>query len=200
MSDVGVRIHVGQGTALGPLTVFPAWTDLRSTPAGYVTGLNATVDVAERAGSPIVEELVVTNRADRPVLLLGGELLEGGWQTRALAASTLLAPEQPTIQRVVCVEQGRWSGGSAHVRRARRAPVGVMRAVGSQHEVWDRVRGYADVAGSSPTESLADRLDTTTSAARDLTRGLRPLAGQRGVLVGISGRPVWLELFDSRRA
>ncbi|MGY1771958.1 ARPP-1 family domain-containing protein [Blastococcus sp. SYSU D00813] len=194
------RLHVGQGTSRGALTVFPVWTDAPSARADYLTGTAAAVDVAERAGSPVVEELVLTNRSGRPALLLAGELLEGGWQTRALAATTLLAPEQRTVQPVVCVEQGRWAGGAAHVRRARRAPVGVRRAVESQQEVWRRVRGYAAVAGSSPTESLADRLDVTAAVAEDLTRGLRPLAGQRGVLIGIAGRPVSLELFDSGRS
>ncbi len=195
-----VRLHVGQGTTRGGLTLFPVWTDGAPSSGGYLTGRAAAVDAAERAGSPVVEELIVTNRGNRPALLLAGELLEGGWQTRALAATTLLAPGRPTVQPVVCVEQGRWHGSTVHQRRARRAPVGVMRAVESQHEVWDLVRGYAAVAGSSPTESLADRLDITAPVARDLTRGLRPLAGQRGVLVGIAGRPVSLELFDSGRS
>ncbi|WP_156036441.1 ARPP-1 family domain-containing protein [Blastococcus sp. URHD0036] len=200
MTGPDVRLHVGSGTTRGPLTVFPVWTDAVSCRRGYLTGAEATVDVAERSGSPVVEELVVTNRGNSPALLLSGELLEGGWQTRALAGTTLLAPGRPTVQSVVCVEQGRWHGATAHQRRARRAPVGVMRAVESQHEVWDRVRGYAAVAGHSPTESLADRLDITAPVTRDLTRGLRPLTGQRGVLVGIAGRPVSLELFDSGRS
>jgi hypothetical protein len=200
MKASDVRVHVGQGTVRGSLTAFPVWTDAPSVPRRYLTGVAAAVDVAERAGSPVVEELVVTNRGDSPALLLCGELLEGGWQTRALAGTTLLAPGRPTVQPVVCVEQGRWSGGAAHARRARRAPLGVMRELHSQHEVWNRVRGYADVAGDSPTESLADRLDVTAPRARDLTRGLRPLAGQRGVLIGIAGQPVWLELFDSGRS
>ncbi|MGY1834345.1 ARPP-1 family domain-containing protein [Blastococcus sp. SYSU DS0510] len=200
MPHPDTRLHVGQGTTRGPLTVFPVWTDAPTAPRRYVTGAATAVDVAERAGTPVVEELVVTNRSDRPVLLLAGELLEGGWQTRALAATTLLAPGQPTVQPVVCVEQGRWSGGTTHVRRARRAPLGVLRGMSSQQQVWKRARGYADVAGESPTESLADRLDSTAPRVRSLTRGLRPLAGQRGLLIGLAGQPVWLEVFDSSRS
>jgi hypothetical protein len=200
MHGLEVRLHVGQGTVRDALTVFPVWTDAPAHPAGYLTGRAAAVDVAERAGSPVVEKLVVTNRGNSPALLLAGELLEGGWQTRALAATTLLAPGRPIVQPVVCVEQGRWSGGTSHARRARRAPLAVLRGLHSQQEVWSRVREYADVAGNSPTESLADRLDVTAPRARDLTRGLRPLAGQRGVMIGIAGQPVWLELFDSGRS
>jgi hypothetical protein len=202
MSTSTLRLHVGSGTTRGPLTVFPVWTDAPSAPRGYLTGTVAPVDVAERAGSPAVDQLVVTNRGHRPVLLLAGELLEGGWQTRALTATTLLAPGQPSVERVVCVEEGRWGGDVAHSRMARRVPFAVRARFDrpdAQQAVWDRVRGYDAVAGPSDTGSLADRLDRTTLAARDLTRGLRPLAGQRGLLVGIAGRPVWLEVFDSGR-
>jgi hypothetical protein len=197
-----LRLHVGQGTHRGPLTVFPVWTDAPEVPRGYVTGASAPVDVAERAGSPAVDQLVVTNRGKHPVLLLAGELLEGGWQTRALIATTLLAPGQRSVQQVVCVEQGRWGGDIAHRRQARRVPFAVRARFDrpdAQRAVWDRVRGYDSVAGPSETGSLADRLDRTTAAADELTGGLRPLAGQRGVLVGIAGRPAWLEVFDSGR-
>src|SRR3954470_7842480 len=110
------RLHVGQGTTRGPLTVFPVWTDAPSFGPALLTGDDAPVDVAERSGSPAVDQLVVTNRGDRPVLLLAGELLEGGMQHRALTVTTLLAPNRPTVLPVVCVEQGRWHGGGSHHR------------------------------------------------------------------------------------
>jgi hypothetical protein len=197
-----VRLHVGQGTHRGPLTVFPVWTDAPSSPADYLTGADAPVDVAERAGSPAVDQLVVTNRADRPVLLLAGELLEGGMQHRALTATTLLAAGQPTVVRVVCVEQGRWSGGDVHGRRSRRAPLSFLPHLempNGQQEVWRRVGRLGAVAGPSPTYSLLDQLNAAGGHAQRLTAGLRPLAGQRGLLVGIAGRPALLELFGSGR-
>lgn len=202
MTTLATRLHVGQGTHRGPLTLFPVWTDARAASRDYLTGATAPVDVAERAGSSAVDQLVLTNRADRPVLLLAGELLEGGWQTRALAATTMLAPGRPSVERALCVEEGRWGGDVVHVRRARRAP-GAVRArfddPQAQQAVWDRVRSYDAVAGPSTTGSLADRLDRTEPAIGDLTRGLRPLSGQRGLLIGIAGRPAWLEVFDSGR-
>lgn len=202
MTHSPTRLHVGQGTTRGPLTVFPVWTDTPAVPRGYDTGTSAPVDVAERAGTPTVDQLVLTNRGARPVLLLAGELLEGGWQTRALTATTLLAPGTPSVERVVCVEEGRWGGDVAHARKARRVPFAVRARFDDPHAqqaVWDQVRRYDAVVGPSTTGSLADRLDRTAPAARDLTRGLRPLAGQRGLLVGIAGRPAWLEVFDSGR-
>lgn len=183
MTSSTTRLHVGQGTHRGPLTVFPIWTDAPSTPRGYLTGASAPVDVAERAGTPAVDQLVLTNRGERPVLLLAGELLEGGWQTRALTATTLLAPGTPSVERVVCVEEGRWGGDLAHARKARRVPFAVRARFDrpdAQQAVWERVSRYDAVAGPSHTGSLADRLDRTAPAARDLTRGLRPSPGSAG--------------------
>ncbi|GAB3358707.1 ARPP-1 family domain-containing protein [Modestobacter lapidis] len=197
------RLHVGSGTTRGPLTVFPVWTDAPSLGSAHLTGADAPVDVAERAGSPAVDQLVVTNRGDRPLLLLAGELLEGGMQHRALTATTLLAPNRPTVLPVICVEQGRWHGDVAHRRRNRRAPLSLLPHLerdGGQSEVWRRVSRFGAVAGPSATESLLDRLDASSPESRRLTAGLRPLAGQRGLLVGIAGRPAWLELFGSGRA
>jgi hypothetical protein len=123
-------------------------------------------------------------------------------QHRALTATTLLAPNRPTVLPVVCVEQGRWHGDAAHRRRGRRAPLSLLphleRADGQQ-ETWRRVTRFGAVAGPSPTDSLLDRLDAAAGHAQRLTAGLRPLAGQRGLLVGIAGRPAWLELFGSGR-
>ncbi|MGY1709100.1 ARPP-1 family domain-containing protein [Geodermatophilus sp. SYSU D00758] len=199
MTDIGVRLHVGQGTHRGPLAVFPVWTDAPPSPTGYLTGAAAPVEVAERAGSPAVDQLVVTNRAHRPVLLLAGELLEGGMQHRALTATTLLPPDRPTVLPVVCVEQGRWHGSTVHRRQARRVPLGVLPRLHSQAEVWRRVHRYEAVAGPSATDSLAERLDRSALRTQELVGGLRPLEGQRGLLIGVAGRPAWLELFDSAR-
>ena len=163
--ELEARLHVGQGTHRGPLTVFPVWTDRPSSDRGYLTGAAAPVEVAERAGCTAVDQLVVTNRAERPVLLLAGELLEGGRQHRALAATTLLAPQRPTVLPVVCVEQGRWHGDDVHRRRARRVPFAVLPRLDSQAEVWRRVTRYDDVAGPSATDSLTDRLDRAVPAA-----------------------------------
>jgi len=198
------RLHVGQGTTRSSLTVFPVWTDAPSLGFAHLTGAGAPVDVAERAGSLAVDQLVVTNRADRPVLLLAGELLEGGLQHRALIATTLLPPNRPTVLPVVCVEQGRWHGDQAHRRRSRRTPLSLLphlERADAQQEVWRRVSRFGAVAGPSATDSLLDRLDSSSAGeARRATAGLRPLSGQRGLLIGIAGRPAWLELFGSGRA
>ncbi len=188
-----MEIHVGGPTVRGGLTVFPVFNGAAVNSRGYDLG-GASITVEERAGAPVVGELVVTNRGARPALVLEGELLEGGWQHRVAAMTVLVAPGASAVIEVRCVEQGRWSGGGHHVRGGARAPV-VIRAAGGQQQVWDRVARY----GSSPTQSVLDTTRGRADAADDLVRGLRPCAFQSGVLVGVAGQPLLLEVYDSPR-
>ncbi|WP_219417777.1 ARPP-1 family domain-containing protein [Pseudonocardia nigra] len=148
--------------------------------------------MTERAGSTIVGELVVTNTGLEPALVLEGELLEGGRQHRVAARSVVVEPGRSAVLEVRCVEEGRWGGAGGHVRGGRRAPVRVRAATG-QHEVWDRVRRYGD----SATASLLETTRGADAQAAALVRELRLLPFQSGVLIGIGGSPVLLEVFDS---
>lgn len=205
------RLHVGQGTHVGALSVFPVWAEGPVVP-GLETGRAANVAVAEREGSPVVGELVLQNLGAKPALLLAGELFEGGWQHRALNHDVLLMPGQQLVASVSCVEHGRWHGEGAQVRRARRASM-MVRAVQTtasgadrQGQVWERVSRYDHAFGASPTASYVDHLDRGLEpgsgqvadqgeAIRDGVKAIRALTGQRGVLIGLGGQPAFLELF-----
>lgn len=202
MTRVFPRLHVGQGSYVLGLTVFPVWVEAPSWGGGRV-GAQVGVQVAEREGSPVVGELVVSNRGAAPVLLLEGEMLEGGWQNRTLARSVLLAPGERSVVEVCCVEQGRWGGAPGHHGRARRVAPSVVGGLrhpngGRQGQVWDRVRRYESVVGATATTSHGEHLDRVASG-EDLAR-LRPLEGQRGVIIGVMGVPVSLEIFPTADA
>ena len=68
-----------------------------------------------------------------------------------------------------------------------------------QGDVWRRVSRYERVYGGSATSSLVDVQDRAAREVDALVAGLRPLYGQRGVLVGVAGHPVLLEVFDHPR-
>ena len=211
-------LHVGQGTHLGGLSVFPVWTDAPIV-AGLDTGRTARVQVAEREGSPVVEELVLKNQGPKPALLVAGELFEGGWQHRALVHDILLLAGQQLVASVSCVEHGRWHGATAQVRRSRRASMMVRSAqtiadgFDRQDQVWERVSRYDHAFGASPTASYVDHLNRRAAPcegiddgqgqrpeAVELTAGIkdiRALLGQRGVLIGLGGQPAFMELFAS---
>jgi len=174
--------QVGRGVYDGGVTSFPVWTSAPGV-RGMRTGAGVHVGVAERAGSPVVGELMVTNEEARTVLLLEGELLEGGWQHRTLVRDLLLAPHTARVVAVACVEQGRWSGSPEHSHGARRTSPSVRCALGQdedtrQSAVWSRVGRYEAALGSSPTGSLLDHLDGLTNGVG--RHGAALLPGQRG--------------------
>lgn len=198
-------LHVGQGSVVDALTVFPVWSSTVTAPRRYLTAKNADLTIAERDGAPVVGELVVTNNSDAPMLLLAGDLLEGGWQHRTVSGSILIDAGMAAVVEVTCVERGRWGGGRRHDNRGRKVSPRVRAAVVSnprptrQSGVWDQVGRYNQRFTPSATESYVDHLDHVAPAAPDLDQ-VAPLPGQVGVLIGIAGYPVFLELFDSPAA
>jgi hypothetical protein len=195
------ELHVGRGTQAGPLTVFPVWSSDPEV-TSVAMGLSSHVEVTERAGSPVVGELIVRNTGITTALLVEGELLEGGWQHRALRHDLILNPGSTMVAPVVCVEAGRWSGdGRVHARHARRASGNVRAAMRSpdnharQGRVWSQVSAYDRSMGASQTSSYVDHLDRLQDST---DRPRTPiLDGQRGVIVGLAGQPVLLEVFPS---
>ena len=200
------RLHVGAGTAAGPVTVFPVWTDGPGR-LDISTGLHADVAVSELAAGASVGRLTVRNNGQKAALLLEGELLEGGQQHRTCARDVLVGPGESWDIDTFCVEAGRWQAGRhLHRRQARRAPLIVrveLACAGSgagrdrQARVWERVRRFDAVRGPSATSSLPEHLDRFGVAVRQhpVPAFPAPLEGQRGVVIGLGGQPLLLEVF-----
>lgn len=185
-------LHLGQPVHRGALSVFPVWNGRAVSEAGY--DLHA-VTITERAGAPVVSELVATNLGARPSLVLAGELLEGGQQHRVAARTTMVEPGHSAVLEVRCVEQGRWSGAGGYRQRGRRAPAS-LRGVRDQGEVWQRIQRHEQRHGGAPTHSVLATLDAVQTRAGGLVAGLKPLPFQSGVLIGLAGAPMLLETFD----
>lgn len=194
------RLHVGRGTTRGPLTVFPIWAEI-SHPISYTMDSSAA-SIRERIEGPTVGTVTVANTGGLPLLLVEGQLLEGGMQHRMVARTTLLAPRAEETLAVVCVEQGRWNGPGGHAARGRRAAVRVragLRSADRQSEVWKRVAGYSSHLGANPTSSYVEHANRAEALLDVMVRGRRPFPGQVGVLIGIAGQPLVAEIFDSPR-
>ena len=190
-------LHLGRPIVRDALTVFPIWNGAAVTSRGYDLS-SAHLTVEERAGDPNPAVLVVTNIGHRAALVLEGELLEGGLQHRVAARSMLIQPGETQVLEVRCVEQCRWSGARTHVRTGRRAPLSVRAAQG-QDGTWRSVGNLEARHGGGGTHFLGDALRSVDERAARLVGDLRPLPFQSGVLLGIAGQPVQLEVFDSPR-
>ena len=192
------KVHVGSGTTHRGLGIFPVWGEI-DTERDYSTAVSAAL-VGEKT-TPEVQSLTVSNTADRPLLLLQGQLLEGGWQNRMVARSVIVAPKAELTVSVVCVEQGRWNGQRQHGDSSRRATTRVQAGLSAsgnrQGEVWQRVSEYETRYGANATSSLTEHANRAADDISPMVRDFRPFPGQIGVVVAIGGHPVSAELFDS---
>ena len=193
-----MKLHVGQGTTVGAITIFPVWSDQRVAPSRRYTTSLEDVAISELEDGPTVPQLIATNAGAQPVLVLDGQLFDGGWQHRMATRSSLLPAGSRTALDVACVEQHRWGGTNVQRSRGGRATTYVrdgFERAGGQSEVWRRVERY----GATTTGSLVDRLQLDGGQAALVRRVTRPLAGQVGIVVGVGGQPIALEVFDDPR-
>ena len=132
------------------------------------------------------------------MLILDGQLFEGGWQHRMATRSYLIPAGTEQALDVACVERDRWGGGAEQWSDGRRSPVSIRMGAeqGGQEEVWRRIYMRSP---RSDTGSLLGAMQVADEQASLLLRYVRPLVGQVGLLVGIGGAPVTLEVFDDPR-
>ncbi len=161
------------------------------------------VVITERSG---VNELTVINKSSRLLLLLAGEVVVGGKQDRIIGQDVLIPPGGPYPLGVYCVEQGRWrlgekgeAFGSAGVMVHPEARLSAQGGAG-QGKVWEEVGSkQRDLGVSSPTGRFQDIFSGAVSqeiqeAVREVEARF-PRGGVVGVIVGMQGRLVWLDLF-----
>ncbi|MBV8513829.1 MAG: hypothetical protein JO260_00885, partial [Acidobacteria bacterium] len=113
-----------------------------------------------------VNQLVLINRSQRPLLLLAGELVSGGKQDRIIGKDRIVpVGSEPLPLDVFCVEHGRWSSGSrfSAAKTMVHPSVREQAAVAKdQNDVWAAVRAGSTaqgVAGRVPA-SAAPRINT----------------------------------------
>lgn len=157
------RLHVGRPTHVGPLSIFPLWSETK-TSFQYVATQPQGLAIGELE-DPQVDTLQVRNQSTETVLIPEGTIVRGNRQTRALARDILVAPRQARRMPVVCVEQGRW-GDDTDASITGRVPVSVFGAIRDinrdhvtdgrmrQSDVWSRVNRYERSYGSRMSNSL----------------------------------------------
>jgi hypothetical protein len=130
------------------------------------------------AGSASVNQLVLTNRSKRPLLLLAGEMVSGGKQDRIIGKDRIVPVGAPPLPLdVFCVEHGRWSSGSQFATAKVMVHPSVREQAAlkqSQTDVWAAVRAGSVAAAPPPSANgaseprLSERViaDTIASSAQ----------------------------------
>ncbi len=112
IKDYFNQIKIGDDEKFEGFQVFPLFSDI-DYEVEYLMMREALdqglLIIEEVSSSGDVNKLTATNKSDLPILLLGGEELEGAKQNRILNVSILLPPNKRSVIPVNCVEAGRWS-------------------------------------------------------------------------------------------
>jgi len=196
------------------------------TESGSVRGLVRGHPLPPVSTGAQVNQLVLVNNSKRPLVLLAGEIVTGGKQDRVIGADRIISPESdPVDLSVFCVEPGRWTGSTMQFGTAGApAPMALpsvrnkAMAAKDQQQVWSAV-GQAREQAAVAAPSAAPRLSQTTSLAQVMENDevkrkldsvvepiqhnyssvIRQLRNQNavGVVVAVSGRIVWADLFAS---
>jgi hypothetical protein len=172
------------------------------------------IEVTEVSESGEVPNLLVTNKAEIPILILAGEELVGAKQNRLVNATFLVAGLSKLTVPVSCVEQGRWHYQEREFKSEKRMSSPQLRSKvqedvsysvrarrgyrANQSRVWEDISAKsARMQVHSDTLAMAALYESYDDHLKDYTTQFPRLAGQTGFLAAINGSLAGLELFDS---
>jgi hypothetical protein len=171
--------------------------------AGMASGQVVATDTGD------IWRVVISNRSQRPLAILGGELLVQGKQDRLLARNIVIAPGRTQVVSAVCAEPGRMEGGAAfqHGHAIAEPMLRHLARADQQLEVWQRIRainGASEiwtssyrVAAKAQTKGANGARHEQLLAALDTIERREERGKLVGVAVAIDHRIVAIERFES---
>jgi hypothetical protein len=159
--------------------------------------------------SETVNTLTLSNKANRPLFLLAGEVVIGGKQDRIIGQNTIIAANTTQAVPVFCVEAHRWNGETTEFTSAKALAHGRLRAnasFGNQSAVWAEVayknhaRGttsstdtYRTIANQQATGAISDHKIMEAVARLDPMDRVNMI----GYAVALDGKVATVDLFGS---
>jgi hypothetical protein len=161
------------------------------------------VQVSEKPDGAEVNRVLVRNESDRPLLLIGGEMILGGQQDRILGKDTVIAPRHSALVEVFCVEHGRWSGARQFGAAGGMVAPSVRaqaKYAGDQQRVWSEVAAKTGALGAASStgtyRAIGEKSQASIAPYREHIRpALEKLTGIVGVAAAVNGRIVSVDRF-----
>jgi hypothetical protein len=136
LRDADRFVTLEEGLRAGTIEIFEVGAQLNTEPANreiaqaaretesedsvaeeLIVGRTSGQTVLYPAGN--VNRLMVVNKSDKPLYLMPGEVIVGGYQDRTIADEAIIASNsKPAPIDVYCVEHGRWGGRASLVSAA----------------------------------------------------------------------------------
>ena len=211
LADCLGRVQIAEPVVYRQLAVYPVLLEGGAKLRGRWLSLDAALArgvlvVSERGPEGSVPVVIVENRSrDEHVLILGGEILAGGKQTRTVRNDVVLSPGERVELHVFCVEAHRWAGKGDFVAGKLLVPQSIqqeLRKGADQGKVWSEVaRNNAALAAENATGSLETALKSKDVQDKlgEVRRAIAPHVpdGTVGFIFVERGRAAGIELFGS---
>lgn len=211
------KLRVGQMREYENMAIFPLLVDKYIKPAYLLPGEaleQGMLEIKEVCFEGSINEVLVHNKSERPVLFLDGDILLGAKQNRVINASILVGPRAKLKVLVSCVEECRWRYNTACFTISRRFSYSKMRALKNAHvteclmfsgafnadqfAIWDEVE----------RKQREMRVESSTYAVNDIYKSYEETLGkycgvfqhgvsQVGVAVFINGKFACLDALDN---
>jgi len=221
--SLGTQIQVENLTVWPVLTDTPVRTGDHQSLYEAIERGTAVVREKGRGGSrgdgAEVNELMIENRGDHPLLITAGTIVKGGKQDRQLGQDLVVAAHSTVPVEAFCVERGRWveerqgrrTGGVFDVPKVKAAKR--LRAAAQyekdQGQVWRQVDTVNRKADNAPATSTflatIDEDDKQQLAVRDrLERAVRERFAALdddhvvGFAYAVNGEPLAMRTFANR--
>ena len=200
--------QIGEPITYETLTVFPVLSSQEVYTAGFETldaalasgeaivaeqgeymrrSRNGVAPALMTSGGAQVNQLVLVNRGEKPLLLLAGEVVSGGKQDRIIGKDRIIPiGAQPLPLDVFCVEHSRWTSGGDTFAAAKTMVHPTVRERAAvdqdQNKVWAAVRGDAVGSsagvGSGVAGGVAAGVDAAARGGAQMTSNLEVTAPQ----------------------
>jgi hypothetical protein len=182
------RLEIGRPLVYGRLAVFP----VTARGGGPLGGNWLTMDqafsrgvlsVTEKGGGT-VPAIWMENRSERDsILIVAGEVVAGGKQTRTIRQDVVLAPGRKVDVSVFCVEAHRWEGQAEFRPSPAMAPQSVqrdMKAGADQAQVWSGVARTNEAAGAKSATGNLEAGYAEPAIRRELDASRRAIVPEVG--------------------
>lgn len=164
-----------------------------------------TLVIGEKDGGTVPVVSVENRGKDTYILLMMGDVIKGGMQTRTVRHDTILGPGQRLELEVFCVEAHRWQGEKSFSAANAKVPQSLqneLRRGATQSEVWRGVaRNNASLGTENDTGSLERALKSSAVEKKLDTVRKRVIPaiprGTVGFMFVHRGRAVGAEFFGS---
>jgi hypothetical protein len=206
-------IEVGNPVYNGNLTVIPIYKNVKNNSYNFVLLEEALekkyLNITELEGGN-VPQVKITNKSDRTIFLMGGEIITGCKQDRIVARDIIISPKKENlIVPVYCIEQGRWSYNSNNFYSKKNLGTYKLRAEaqksdGEQSKIWNQVSKYVNKnrvkTKSFNYQDIYENKEVKqkiVSIEKNLIKKINLKSNTTGVIIAVGDQVVSIDIFIS---